>query len=576
MSKEEEYKELFLVEANESCEQLNRLFTELEKNASDQPTIDAIFRITHTLKGNAMGMGFEAIAELSHVMEDVFNEVKTGQLSLSTDLFTTLFKANDILGLLITALTSGEVVRYKGIKTKLEVALRNAKTNRPAQTVAATDREETVAAVTYSEEQDFDADATDDNAPQLALSDVVQVPVRKLDHLLNMIGELIIERDSLIARNLERGFPASDLARLQRITSDLQYGVMDVRLVQVGFLFSKFHRIVRDVLTLEQKKADLKLIGTEIEIDRNVLRIMSDSLVHLIRNAASHGIELPEQRILAGKPEAGKITLAARSEKDTIFIDVSDDGNGIDVSIIRNKAIEKGMVQPEHAAMLSDAEVLMYIFEPGFSSAAAITSVSGRGVGMDVVKRAVESIGGRINIQSVLGKGTTITLALPSSLAVKGALLFELQHQLFAIALSHTDAVISLHKSDIHKINNGLIADYLGKTIAVFFLKDLFFPSEHAHSQHPWHHTYDELTADAQRDVIIVSYNNRLAGIVVDKVVQQKEIVEKNLARPIEHTHLFSGATIMGNGEVCLVLNIIGILSDIWKDKTTELSTHTV
>lgn len=582
MGKEEEYKEIFLSEALESTEQLNNLFTALEKDIENKTAVDAIFRITHTLKGNAMGMGFSEIAELSHVMEDVFNEVKAGTVKLESNIFNTLYKANDILGQLINAIKTGEQIKYKGIKTKLEVALRNARSmNSNISSATGDDQAENhPAAIAVTEEKndaEDEPEEEDENATQkITISDVVQVPVRKLDALLNIIGELIIEKDTLTALNTERGFQVSDLARLNRITSDLQYGIMDVRLVQIGFLFNKFQRIVRDAAVIENKKVELILEGTEIEIDRNILKIMSDSLVHLVRNSVGHGIESPAKRKERGKPEAGRVTLKASNEKDTVFIEVSDDGNGIDAAAIRKKAVEKGFITQDYANIITDEEVMMFIFEPGFSNADEVTEISGRGVGMDVVKRAVESIGGKININTEPGKGTTFTLCLPSSMAVKGALLFDLDNQTYAIALTHTEAVIALRKKDIHKISNGLISKYLGKTISIIFLKDLFSmrKMQDASEDGAFHRSFDSITTQQKLDVVIVSYNKHLVGIVVDKLMQQKEIVEKTLEKPVNHVALFSGATILGDGGVCLVLDVAGLLSKFFRDKmtsTTEL-----
>lgn len=581
MGKEEEYKEIFLAEAIESTEQLNNLFTELEKDISSRSAVDAIFRITHTLKGNAMGMGFTEIAELSHVMEDIFNEVKSGRIKLDPVIFNSLFRANDVLGRMIIGLKSGEEVKYKGIKTKLEVALKKAREGNAEETQEQVSPVNSEAGKTETEENlsrnednsaydTVTADDEDDASSQkITISDVVQVPVRKLDALLNIIGELIIEKDTLTALNIERGFQSSDLARLNRITSDLQYGIMDVRLVQIGFLFNKFHRIVRDTAIIENKKVDVILEGTEIEIDRNILKIMSDSLVHLVRNSVGHGIESPAKRKERNKPETGIVKLSASNEKDTVFIEVSDDGNGIDVAAIRAKALEKGLISQEYAKMISDEETMMFIFEPGFSNAETVTEISGRGVGMDVVKRSVESIGGKINIHTELGKGTSFTLCLPSSMAVKGALLFELDLQTYAIALTHTEAVIALRKSDIHKISNGLISKYLGKTISIIFLKDLFEMNrmEEASEDGNFHRSFDAVSSRQKLDVVIVSYNKHLVGIVVDKLMQQKEIVEKTLEKPVNNVALFSGATILGDGSICLVLDVAGLLSKLFREK---------
>lgn len=592
MAKEEEYKEMFLAEAEESYEELNRLFTELEKNNQNQSAIHAIFRITHTLKGNAMGMGFEAIAELSHVMEDIFNEVKLGRMTLDNMLFQSLFRANDVLGALINAIKTEEVVRYKGIRTKLQVALRKAKTFYETQQAATTvepttttaeddkaeDAEDNVQATPEQEEKavdqveeegEEDLIEEENTGPKIALSDMVQVPVRKLDELLNIVGELIIEKDTLIARYAEDGKSSSDLARLHRLTSDLQYSVMDVRLVQVGFLFNKFHRILRDAAVVENKKADLLLEGTESEIDRNVLKTMSDSLVHLVRNAVSHGIEMPEERLKLGKPERGTVTLRARNEKDTVFIEIADDGAGIDVEKIKQKAIAKGLISKDYASLISDDEVLLCIFEPGFSNAEVVTEISGRGVGLDVVRMAVESIGGKISIQTELGKGSVFVLGLPSSMAVKPALLFQLREQEFAIALAYTEAVVSMQKSEIHKMNTGLIATYLGKTISIVFLNDLFAMEsmKEIENKGTLYKEFDQLEGDPKLDLVIVSYNNRMVGLVVDKLMQQKEIVEKQLPPPIDNIALFSGATILGTGRMCLVLDIVSILSHLFREK---------
>jgi two-component system, chemotaxis family, sensor kinase CheA len=581
MDKENEYQELFLAEAQENYEELNKLFTALEKNIKDQKSIDAIFRITHTLKGNAMGMGFDAIAGLSHVLEDVFSVVKNGTLVLDPTLFDTLFKANDKLGELINAITTKEDVKYRGIKTKLEVFLRNLQSTSHTdnkETETAVVAENTVSVITpmivstdtseIIEEEKTTAEQEDQHT-KIAFSDLVQVPVRKLDSLMNLVGELIIERDGLIARGLKNGATASEYARLQRITSDLHYGVMDVRLVQIGFLFNKFHRVVRDAANLEQKKANLILEGTEIEIDRNVLKIMSDSLIHLIRNSIGHGIEKPDVRKLAGKNEIGSVYLKARNEKDTVIIEITDDGHGIDTKIIKSKAIKKKIISQELADTLSEEEILQIIFEPGFSSAEKITEVSGRGVGMDVVKKATESIGGKISIKTQLGKGSTIILALPSSMAVKGALLFELSKQEYAIPLSYTEAVVSLYKKDLHKVSNGIITNYLGKNISVIFLEDLFAMRSFADASNgnQLDQAFINCADEKKLELMVVSYNNKHFGLVVDKLLQQKEIVEKTLSKPIDSLDLFSGATILGNGGVCLVLDIAAIANAFFKEK---------
>ncbi len=605
--KEDELKEIFLAEALEAYEELNQLFTALEKDHSGKKAIDAIFRITHTLKANAAGMGFDDIAEMSHTLEDVFSEIRGSRMQIEEKLFTDLFKANDVLGAMIQRIKSPEnqPVKYKGIKTKLEVMLRVARlgpevlpenTFAPKSTNDIVKNENDIAEVNVKvnsngklktgkvsiaqplvkslaevENTTYQVDEIEEIEVEtrVAFSDLVQIPVRKLDNLMNLVGELMIERDRVMTiAGANTSGRNNAFSRFQRITSELQYSVMDARLVQVNILFSKFHRIVRDTAAVENKKVNLVLEGTENEIDRNVLQIISESLVHVVRNAISHGIEKPDERVKLGKPEYGTVTIKAKSEKDAVLIEVSDDGKGIDANIIRKKAIQKGLVTDDLARLLSEEEILQFIFEPGFSSVEQVTAVSGRGVGMDVVKKSLDSIGGKVDIATQVGVGSTISLALPSSMALKAALLFMMGESEFAIPLTYTDAVIQLTKKDIHKIGKGLVANHLKKTISIVFLHDLFAITslDDINTTNALQLGLKNMKEDVKLYVIVVSYGNREVGFVVDKLLQQKEIVEKPLSRPLDTTAFFSGATILGNGNVCLVLDIPSVMNKVFKN----------
>tara|TARA_B110000211_G_C14074051_1_gene551205 strand:- start:927 stop:2792 length:1866 start_codon:yes stop_codon:yes gene_type:complete len=615
MSKEAEYKEIFHAEAIESQEELNRLFTDLEKDHSSKRSIDAIFRITHTLKGNALGMGFKEIAAMAHVLEDVFGEIREGNLVLNGDIFGDLYKGLDTLSALIDALKSGEKVKYLGVKAKVSVILRQLKEEKAKESENKVEekplkkttgkktplKKETVKKTPVSKENpknevtEIDSDAVTEDTPleaeviedtpleaevveevinnappKIAFSDLIQVPVRKLDDLMNLVGELVIERDRIMQLSNDRsdkvGENRLDFSRFVRVTSDLQYSVMDVRLVQVSFLFNKFHRVVRDAASSENKKVSLELEGTETEIDRNVLSIISDSMIHLIRNCVGHGIEKPEDRKKSGKSEDGTITLKARNENDNVIIEIVDDGGGINPKIIAKKAIQKGLTTPDLIKQMTDKDIVMFIFEPGFSSMEQVTAISGRGVGMDVVKKSIDSIGGTVEVDSVVGKGTVIKLGLPSSMAVKGTLLFELGNQEYAIPLAYTEAVVSFRKNDLHKVSSGLMATYLKKTISIVFLHDLFELNDEyeVYEGSSYHQSYDSWPEDKQLDVVVVSHNGRDVGFVVDKLLQQKEIVEKPLMKPVDQVKLISGVTILGNGNVCLVLNVLSIVQHIF------------
>jgi len=572
--KEQEYRELFQAEALSNFEEINRLLTHQEKNLHDKQTVHALFRITHTLKGNAAGMGYTPIAEMAHVLEDFFGEVRDGKIIWTTDIFSAVYKGVDVLGSLINAISTKDEVKYKGIKTKLEVLIRRTQTQDAGSAAPSIPLEleplspfvpeQVNLGTTSSGSEEVDVPGEVD--AKVTFSDLVQVPVRKLDNLLNLVGELIIEKDRILATHggtMARG----EYARLSRISSDLQYSVMDVRLVQVGFLFNKFHRVVRDAAAVEQKTVVLKLEGTDAEIDRNVLQVMSDALIHLIRNAVGHGIERAEERVQAGKPEAGTVYLRARNDTDAVIITIEDDGKGLDYNRIKEKAIGRGLINAEAAALMTQDDLGLLIFEPGFSTAEHITSIAGRGVGMDVVKRTLDTIGGTISMKSVPGAGTTIQLTLPSSMAVKSCLLLELEQETYAIPLAYTDSVIALYRHDVHQAAGGLVASHLGKNISIAFLSDILH-DEGTRMQHGIMR-WEILHPEQKLEIVVVTYNGRTVGFVVDKLLQQKEIVEKPLAKPVDQVRCVSGVTILGSGRVCLVLHIPNLLQS-----TFSLSGH--
>ncbi len=577
--KNDELKEIFLAEALESYEQLNRFFTQLEKDHTDQKAIEAIFRITHTLKANAAAMGYEGIAEIAHLLEDIFGEVKKGSLLLDTQKFNDLFRANDKLGELLQHINSDKKIAYKGLTTKLKVILREAsdkkieeenEVNSSSQDKwGNTANELPINEKMIEEEKTKEIEESNANTSQVAFSDLVQVPIRKLDSLLNLVGELLVERDRLMMKVADDRLRKNEYGRLYRLTADLQYAVMNVRLVQVNLLFMKFHRIVRDVAILEGKKVNLVLEGTDIEIDRAVLQSISDAMVHLVRNAVSHGIEPPMDRVLKSKSEVGTVRLSTRNERDAVIIEISDDGKGINPEYIRKKLVQKNIVSQEEADSLSDEDIIDYIFESGFSSAEQVTKVSGRGVGMDVVKNTINAIGGKISIKTTVNTGTTFSLALPISLAVKSVMLFEVFKNQYAIPIIFTEAVVAFKKSDFQKLGKGLVVTYLEETLPVIFLRDLFSIQSLAdlYQSAFWQSTYHQLNEKEKIYIIIVSFDNKQIGLVVDRLVQQKEIVEKPLLYPLNHHKLISGTTILGDGSVCLVLDIPSIMNLLFQGR---------
>jgi len=564
-SKEDEYRQLFLSEALENFEELNKLFIDLEKDQKNKKAIANIFRIIHTLKGNAMGMGYDKIAELAHVMEDVFGAIKEEEIVLERELMDSLFRANDKLGGLINSLNTGEKVSYLGIKTKLSIYLkneRNAKGEEEDSVVESTEDEDIEHPQEVSPTEQEDEEEKTEKETSIAFAEIVQIPVKKMDELLNLVGELVIERDRLISFFGENSNSTLEFEGLKRISANLHYGIMNARMVQMGFLFNKFHRVLRDAAVAEKKEVQLNLKGTEVEIDRNILKIISDSLVHIVRNAVSHGIEDTEARKKTSKPSLATVTLEANLEKDNVLLSVSDDGKGIDANIIRKKVIEKKLVSSDAAHQMSDKEIIRYIFEPGFSSAEKVTEISGRGVGMDVVKRSVESIGGQVLIDTEIGSGTSIHLILPSSLALKGALLFAVAEQEYAIPLTYIDSVSYVRKKEIHNLSNNLMVNYQDTSVSLVFLEDIFSVDstlDFAH-QRTFEEQMQNIGDEDVLNVIMAKHSGRKIGLVVDKLLRQKEIIEKKLPKPLDSSTLLSGSTILGSGSVCPELDIASIM----------------
>jgi two-component system, chemotaxis family, sensor kinase CheA len=534
-SREQEYKEIFVAEALEYYDALNRLISELEKRPQDDKVLAEIFRMLHNLKANAKAIGYLQISDVSHKLETAFGLIRNKELSFSDEVVGVLFDGIDLLGELIKNIDSEQQIEPDPVLIRnLDIIVDSLSDS----------------TVELAKVQKFSS------SRNLTLSDLIYIQVKKLDNLMNLVGELIIDRDRILSlsRELENDELKMVSSHLYRITEDLQYSVMDARLVSIGTLFNKFPRVVRDIATAEKKEADLELSGQDIQIDRNILQIMTDSLLHLVRNAITHGLEKPEQRSKAGKPKVGQLLLSARSDRESVVISLSDDGKGIDLNQVRKAAVAQQLVPADVADSLPDTEVFSFLFEPGFSLAKEVTEFSGRGVGLDVVKNAIDSIGGRIRIDSKKGKGTTFILQLPTSIAVKGALLFEIDSIFYAIPLIHTDSVIALDKDELHEVGDVLVADIKGETVTVVYLDELLNVPESTMR------LGDKTKLKGQvQNIIIVSYNNRKLGLIVDKLYRQQDIVVKPLSKPLDSIDIYGGVTLLGTGKVCLVLDVPAI-----------------
>ena len=530
-TRDQEYRELFMAEALEYYDSMSRHLSELERNPNAGPALNELFRLMHNLKANARAMGFADLGEVAHHLETLFGLIRDQERTFSGALIKVVFAGVDALGNMIRAVGANQPL--------------------PDATALLDNLDRLVRGEEPVLDEAEEAESEEESGKKMELSDLVYIQVKKLDNLLNLVGELVIDRDRIMTLAQEIGNPAllATAQHLFRISDDLQYSVMDARLVGVGVLLNKFPRVVRDVASVEDKEVELILSGQDVQIDRNILQIITDALLHLVRNAVSHGLETTAQRVAAGKPPVGHLTLSALTERDDVLIQVRDDGRGIDTEAVRRKAIERGLTTA--AAALDEQAVWALLFEPGFSMANKVTDISGRGVGLDVVKLALDSLGGQLRVESQLGQGTTFTLVLPTSIAVKGALLVEVEERPYAIPLMHTDTVLALQPEQISVIGGMLVTHVQGQAVPLVPLQMLL------------HDEGDELLPFADKadmtgaqQVLVVNYNNRRLGLLVDRFIRQQNIVIKPLSKPLDTIDLFGGVTLLGSGQVCLVLDV--------------------
>ncbi|MCI1185863.1 chemotaxis protein CheA [Hymenobacter sp. DH14] len=532
-TRDQEYREMFMAEALEYYDSMSRHLSELERNTDAGPALNELFRLMHNLKANARAMGFTDLGEVAHHLETLFGLIRDKQREFGGALAKVVFTGVDVMGTMIRAIGASQPL--------------------PDATALLDNLDRLVRGEAPIIDAEEEAESEEEAGKKMELSDLVYIQVKKLDNLLNLVGELVIDRDRVMTLAQELGNPAllATAQHLFRISDDLQYSVMDARLVGVGVLLNKFPRVVRDVATAENKEVELILSGQDVQIDRNILQIITDALLHLVRNAVSHGLETPEQRQKAGKPAVGHLTLSALTDREDVLIQVRDDGRGINTEAVRKKAVERGLVSAAEAPKLDEQQVWALLFEPGFSMAEKITDISGRGVGLDVVKLALDSLGGQLRVESELGVGTTFTLVLPTSIAVKGALLVEVEDRPYAVPLMHTDTVLALHPGQLSVVGGLLVTHFQEQAVPLVPLRQLLY--DEGDEPLPLA-TKDNLHGTQQ--VLVVNYNNRRLGLIVDRFIRQQNIVIKPLSKPLDTIDLFGGVTLLGSGQVCLVLDV--------------------
>ena len=671
-----QYMGMFLEESREHLQTLNRCILDLEHDPSNLGLLDEIFRSAHTIKGMSATMGFTAIAELTHEMENILDLLRKSVIEANEDILDTLFKCVDTLEQLVEKVASGgeSDIDVKPLLRKLAALAKGETTspitkskvteNHPVSAVELNDTEtmviesahmqgmrafevqvtlragcllksarsymvmnalEEIGEVIKSippadelERENFDlgfqvvviTGSEPDKLEQVLLSiseidqvvvipcavseklsneklksdpmivkvadklvkdkaedkaivpvpangaiasdkkpkggQSVRVDIDKLDTLLNLVGELVINKTRLEQIGLTHRLAdlVETMEQMDRVTTDLQTVVMKVRMVPVGQVFNRFPRMVRDLSRDLNKEVNLIIQGEETELDRTVIDEIGDPLVHLLRNAIDHGVESPADRQAKGKNPVGEIKLIARHEGNNVIIIVEDDGKGINSDIIKAKAVQRGVITQAEADKMDAMEAVRLVFGAGFSTADTVTDVSGRGVGMDAAKMKIESLGGMVDVETKVNEGSKFKIRLPLTLAIIQALLVKVSEEIYAIPLGSIDSTINIKPADIKTIQSQEVILLRGQIIPIVRLSNVLAVPEDCKKEQ------DDLF------VVIVHLGDQRAGIIVDTLIGQQEIVIKSLGKLLAGIKVIAGATILGNGQVALILDV--------------------
>ncbi|MBO4981713.1 MAG: chemotaxis protein CheA [Lachnospiraceae bacterium] len=690
-----QYLEIFLDETKEHLQNLNTQILELESDPENMDTINEIFRAAHSLKGMAGTMGYKRMQNLTHDMENVFSEVRNGNIKVQPDMIDVLFQCLDALEEYTNNIQSGadegtndneplirqlnnilngnnngaetkapaekekqeapkaeeapageakwnniafddtqiKVINeakkqgknvygitvevqetcilkaaraflvFKSVEEKGEIivsdpnaqdvederfdkdftlivltdasldeiikaasnvseiakvvgaplVLEETKNYRPIEETKAEQNQNagTSLPAAKTEEKQKAAPAAKANEKKPAgkpiVNRTVRVDIEKLDGLMNLVSELIIAKNSLVSasnqgqNNYSTAFN-EQIEYLENVTTNLHESVMKVRMVPIESVVNKFPRMIRDLSKTLNKKMELYMSGEETELDRTVVDEIGDPLMHLLRNSADHGLESAEVRAQRGKPAVGSIFLDAYQDGNNVVIEVRDDGNGIDVEAVKNKAIERGTITPEQAVNMTDKEIINLLFLPSFSTAKQVTDISGRGVGLDVVRSKIESLSGEVEVKSVLGEGSTWTIRLPLTLAIIQALMVVVGGEKYAISLGCIQTLETIEPGDVKLVQNEEVISLRGMVIPLIRLSEVL-------------DVESTRKDDDSLIVVIVKKGDKMAGLVIDELLGQQEIVIKSLGKYIKQCKFISGATILGDGEVALILD---------------------
>lgn len=550
----DEFKEIleaFLVETTELVENLDRDFVILEKNPGDPQLLNKIFRNIHTIKGTSGFIGFDQLQALTHAMEGLLNKLRNGELRLTGPMTDALLHALDAVKILLDDIRGGRK-EERAIEPLIRALERASDPDASTGEQPAAATPSVVGTPGASQEK-----KSSPSGGTIGVKETVRVDVERLDMMMNMIGELVLSRNGLqqmfsrvgemIQDEMTLDHLQSSVNQLDLVTSNLQEIMSRLRMQPIDRVFSKYPRMIRDLAREAGREVDLEITGEETELDKSVIEQINDPLIHLIRNAIDHGIESPDDRVRAGKSPRGKISVGAAQEGNNIVIHIRDDGRGIDTDAVKTKAVRKGLIAEAEAEGMSSQDVYDLLFIPGFSTRDQVTNISGRGVGMDVVKMHVERLNGVVQIASELGRGTDIRLQIPLTLAIIHVLLVQIGADVFAVPLNAIGEIAGVQPSDIKRVGRQDVVVLRKEIIPLIRLESLFgFPAEES---------------DERSYVLVTSIGKKHAGLVVRQIIGQEEIVIKGLGGYIQQeSGCFAGASILGDGRVVLIVDIPSVL----------------
>jgi len=598
----------FLTETTEHIEGAETQLVHFERNPTDASLITSIFRLVHTIKGTSSFLGLERLERVGHAAESVMGMLRDG-VPPTQHSVTIILAAIDRIKTIIEEIGANgceppgddsaiinalEAYYAAGSEAAAATAVSeaNAKAAAPAAAPAPVAEAVSVApavaptaeAEAPTAEIEAEPDSEQDTPPAKAASpksdapqakegraqggstanqESIRVSVDTIERMMQLVSELVLSRNQLLelARHREDDAIKTPLQHLSTLTSDLQDAVMRARMQPVGRLYANLPRLVRELSTSLGKSIDLVTEGADTELDRQLIEVIRDPLTHLIRNCADHGIERPEERVAAGKPERGEIRVSAAHEAGQITIDIVDDGKGLDTARIKKKILSQGLATEQELRAMGNEEIHRYIFEPGFSTAQVVSNVSGRGVGMDVVRSNIEAIGGSVTLSSHEGRGSRFSLRIPLTLAIAPALIIEVAGQRFALPQTSVVEAVSLgknYKDLIQDVQKALVLKLREEVIPAVELRSVVgFPAGAA-------------SEDAEKLAVVMRVGTDPFCIIVDGVADIQEIVVKPLSASLSHLKVFSGHTILGDGSVVLILDPAGIAANLGIEKSTE------